>query len=216
MTTLIFLIAETKGGAIIEILLLLLVAAIIGYITSWLYFKSIYKKRKEILEFERHEFNNRIINLNAEISKLNNSISEKDMEIVHLKMGAKALNALQKEAVHETDDMKLKNKRTEQLLYNKDEALNQLLQRKHLLDYKSFGTATEAEKDDLKMISGISTLIEERLHALDIFTFRQISKFSPHDIETINDAIIYFSGRIEKDEWVAQARELLNSDEMQM
>jgi predicted flap endonuclease-1-like 5' DNA nuclease len=65
------------------------------------------------------------------------------------------------------------------------------------------------EKDDLKMISGIGPFIEERLHALDIYTFRQISKFTPRDIETINDAIEYFSGRIERDEWVAQARELV-------
>ncbi len=69
----------------------------------------------------------------------------------------------------------------------------------------------EAEKDDLKMISGIGPFIEERLHALDIFTFRQISKFTAQDIDTINDAIEYFSGRIERDEWVAQAKELVHS-----
>lgn len=216
MTTLIILFAQTKSGAIIEILLLLLVAAIIGYITSWLYYKSIYKKRIEILEFERHEFNNRIVNLNDEISKLNKSISEKELEIEYLKMEANALKALHEEAVHKTDNMKLQNMRTEQLLNNKDEALSQLLQRKHLLDYKSFGTATKEERDDLKMISGIGPLIEERLHTLDIFTFRQISKFTPRDIETIDDTIIYFSGRIEKDEWVAQARELLKSEEIRM
>ncbi len=107
--------------------------------------------------------------------------------------------------------MALKNKRNEQLLYEKDEALVHIAQRKHLLDYKSFGTATEAEKDDLKMISGIGPYIEERLHALDIFTFRQISNFTEQDIETINDAIIYFSGRIERDEWVSQAKELVQS-----
>ena len=61
------------------------------------------------------------------------------------------------------------------------------------------------------MISGIGPFIEERLHALDIYTFRQISKFTAKDIETINDAIIYFSGRIERDEWVAQAKELVNN-----
>ena len=83
-----------------------------------------------------------------------------------------------------------------------------------MLDYKSFGTATEAEKDDLKMISGIGPFIEERLHALDIYTFRQISKFTAQDINTINDAIDYFSGRIERDEWVAQARELVHSEDL--
>jgi predicted flap endonuclease-1-like 5' DNA nuclease len=95
-------------------------------------------------------------------------------------------------------------------LYEKDEALVLIAQRKHLLDYNSLGTAISAEKDDLKMISGIGPFIEERLHALDIFTFRQISKFTKKDINTINIAIEYFSGRIERDEWVAQAKELVH------
>jgi len=95
------------------------------------------------------------------------------------------------------------------LLYEKDEALVNIAQRRHLLDYKSFGTATIEDKDDLKMISGIGPFIEERLHALDIFTFEQISKFTPNDIETINDALEYFSGRIERDEWVIQAKEIV-------
>ena len=66
------------------------------------------------------------------------------------------------------------------------------------------------------MISGIGPFIEERLHALDIYTFRQISKFSARDIEMISDAILYFSGRIERDEWVAQARELLQDEKQRM
>jgi predicted flap endonuclease-1-like 5' DNA nuclease len=82
-----------------------------------------------------------------------------------------------------------------------------------LLDYSSFGTATEAEKDDLQMISGIGPFIEERLHEIDIFTFLQISKFTKRDINTIDIAIEYFSGRIERDEWVAQAEELVISEE---
>jgi len=124
------------------------------------------------------------------------------------------MKALHAEAVHETNDMMMKKKRTEQLLYEKDEALVHIAQNKHLLDYNSFGTATESEKDNLKMISGIGPFIEERLHALDIFTFNQISKFTALDVDTINDAIVYFSGRIERDEWVAQARDLVHSQDM--
>ncbi len=142
------------------------------------------------------------------------SLGEKDEEIEHLTLEIDALKALHTEAVHETDDMTLKNKRNEQLLYEKDEALVNIAQRKHLLDYKSFGTATSDEKDDLKMISGIGPFIEERLHALDIYTFRQISNFTPQDISTINDAIEYFSGRIDRDEWVAQAMELVRREDL--
>jgi len=211
MNTLTILLAQTKSGATIEILSLLLVAAIIGYITAWLYYKSIYEKRIEVIENEKHELNNQIVNLNEDKNNLNKSLREKDKEMEHLILEVKALKALQAEAVHETDDMTLKNKRTEQMLDEQDEALVNIAQRKHLLNYKSFGKATEAEKDDLKMISGIGPFVEERLYALDIYTFKQISKFTAKDIATINDAIEYFSGRIERDEWVAQAKELVHS-----
>jgi len=211
MSTLIILLAQTKIIATIEILSFLLVAAIIGYVTAWLYYKSIYVRRIKAIEAEKDELKNHIINLNTDKSNLQKRLGEKDNEIQYLNKEINALKALHKEAVHETDDMTLKNARTEQMLYEKDEALVLIAQRKHLLDYKSFGTATEAEKDDLKMISGIGPFIEERLHALDIYTFRQISKFTAKDIDTINDAIEYFSGRIERDEWVAQAKELVIS-----
>jgi predicted flap endonuclease-1-like 5' DNA nuclease len=214
MNNLLILLVQTKSEATIEIISLLLVAGIIGYITAWLYSKSVYVKKIEAVESDKHELNNRIVNLDGIIVDLNKINEEKKEEMEHLNLEVKALKALHAEAVHETDDMRLKNKRTEQLLYEKDEALVNIAQRKYLLDYKSFGTATAEEKDDLKMISGIGPFIEERLHALDIFTFDQISKFTARDVETINDAIEYFSGRIQRDEWVAQAIELVHRNDL--
>jgi len=181
MNTLLILLAQTKSGATIEILSLLMVAAIIGYVTAWLYYKSIYEKKIKAVESDKHELNNRIVNLDADIFKLKENLGEKEIDIEQLTMEAKVL-------VH-------------------------IAQHKHLLNYKSIGTATESEKDDLKMISGIGPVIEKRLNALDIYTFRQISNFTAQDIETINDAIIYFSDRIDRDEWVAQAKELVQSND---
>jgi predicted flap endonuclease-1-like 5' DNA nuclease len=210
MSTLLILLTQTKSGATIEILLLLLVAAIIGYTTAWLYSRSIYGKKIEGYQSEKKILNNHVISLSTDKNNLTERLIEKDKEIEHLILEVNALKALHAEAVRETNDMTLKNTRSEQKLYEKDEALVHITQRKHLLDYNSFGIAVEAEKDDLKMISGIGPFIEERLHALDIYTFRQISKFTARDIETINDAIEYFSGRIERDEWVSQATELVH------
>jgi predicted flap endonuclease-1-like 5' DNA nuclease len=214
MNALTILLAQTKSEATFEIIFMLLGSAIIGYLTAWLFYKAVYEKRIKVIESEKHELNNRIVNLDAEISGLKKNLSEKEEETEQLILEVRALKALHAEAVHETDDIALKNKRNEQLLYEKDEALINIAQRKHLLDYKSFGIALESEKDDLKMISGIGPFIEERLHALDIYTFRQISKFTPQDIDTINDAIEYFSGRIERDDWVAQALELVRREEL--
>jgi predicted flap endonuclease-1-like 5' DNA nuclease len=91
--------------------------------------------------------------------------------------------------------------------------LEDLAQRNHLIDYDRIGVASPEEKDDLTMISGIGPVIERRLNYIGIYTFRQISRFTPRDVEVINDTIVYFTGRIDRDEWVAQAIELVHSEE---
>ncbi|MFO7573755.1 MAG: hypothetical protein R6W67_01180 [Bacteroidales bacterium] len=176
MHTITILFTQTKGAAIIEILLLLIIAAIIGYITAWLFYRSAYKESLSETESEKHRLNNHIVNLNGEIVDLEKSLDEKDQEL-------------------------------EQLI------TENFAQYKHIIDYNSIGTASFDEKDDLTMISGIGHVIEKRLNALDIYTFRQISRLSPQDIQVINDTIIVFSGRIERDEWVAQASELVLHEE---
>ena len=193
--------AQTKLGATIEIIALLSGAGIIGYITAWLFYKSIYTASLEKKESEIKVLEKQIVKLNSDKSNLYNDIREKDEETDRLILEIKALKAVHVETVHVV------------AVQNKDEELINIAKKRHLLNYSSFGTATEAEKDDLKMISGIGPFIEERLHALDIYTFLQISRFSASDIVTINDAIIYFSGRIERDEWVAQAKELVHDEE---
>jgi len=213
MSTLGILLIQTRAEATVEIIALLSVAGIIGYVTAWLYYRAVYGKRIKVVESEKEELNKQIASLYDTRSKLNISVSEKDKEIKKLILEVKAFKALNAEAVDETEDVALKNRQNGQLLYEKDEALVYIAQFKHLLDFKSFGTAKESEKDDLKMISGIGPYIEERLHALDIFTFRQISNFTGKDIETLNGAIIYFSGRIDRDEWVVQAKELVQGND---
>ncbi|MGW8317108.1 MAG: hypothetical protein ACWGNV_16040, partial [Bacteroidales bacterium] len=97
---------------------------------------------------------------------------------------------------------------TEKELAEREELLKRISERKHLIDYARIGTARTEDKDDLKMISGIGPYIEEQLHTLDIFTFEQVSKFTKEDIESVTEAIEFFPGRIERDQWVAQAKEL--------
>lgn len=99
-------------------------------------------------------------------------------------------------------------KETELELHEKEELLKRISERKHLLDYASFGSASAEQKDDLKMISGIGPVLEEKLNTLDIYTFEQISKFNEKDREAVNEAIEFFPGRIERDEWIVQAKEL--------
>lgn len=212
MNTLAFFLTQTKGAATIEIILLLLGAGIIGYVTSWLYYKSVYTKQIEHNEAEIHDLEKQISELDSENEILQKRLHEKDDKIKSEKKEIKELKTLNAEATLETENLTVKNEKAEQLLSERDDALADIAKRKHLLDYSSFGIAHDEEKDNLKMISGIGPFIEERLNALDIYTFMQISKFTKKDIKTIHVAIEYFSGRIDRDEWVAQAKELVRSE----
>lgn len=62
--------------------------------------------------------------------------------------------------------------------------------------------------DDLTKISGVGPVIVGKLEALGITTFQQIADFTAEDIERIDNEL-NFKGRIERDDWVKQAKEFL-------
>ena len=63
-------------------------------------------------------------------------------------------------------------------------------------------------KDDLQIIKGIGPFIEEKLNALGIYMFIQIARMTPELEEEVNVAIEFFPGRVKRDQWVKQAKEL--------
>lgn len=67
----------------------------------------------------------------------------------------------------------------------------------------------DGEADDLKLISGVGPVLEGKLNDMGIYHFWQVAKFEQKDIDLVNDAMS-FPGRIERDEWVAQAQNLAN------
>ena len=68
-------------------------------------------------------------------------------------------------------------------------------------------TAPAGEPDDLKKISGVGPVIEKKLHALGITQYEQVAAFTADDIVDVDDALA-FKGRIERDDWLAQAKKL--------
>ena len=77
------------------------------------------------------------------------------------------------------------------------------------LNFDELAEASKNEKDDLKLISGVGPFIEKKLNSVGIFTFSQISKFSAQDIKDVTESINFFPGRIERDDWVGQAKKLM-------
>lgn len=71
----------------------------------------------------------------------------------------------------------------------------------------------EQAKDDLTRIKVIGPFLEEQLNQIGIFTYQQIAEFDQATIDEVTKAIGYFPGRIEKDDWVGQAKKLLAEEE---
>ena len=69
----------------------------------------------------------------------------------------------------------------------------------------SMAAASPATPDDLKRIRGIGLLIERKLNALGISSYEQIANWTADDVSTVN-AKLEFKGRIERENWIEQAR----------
>ncbi|HEY2818050.1 MAG TPA: hypothetical protein VGK44_13075 [Casimicrobiaceae bacterium] len=65
--------------------------------------------------------------------------------------------------------------------------------------------------DDLKLIVGIGPVLERMLQQLGVSTYRQIARWTERDIDEFDARLPEFPGRIRRDAWVTQARELHHS-----
>ena len=74
------------------------------------------------------------------------------------------------------------------------------------------GIERPATPDDLKLISGVGPKIEGTLHKLGIFTFAQVAAWKKAEREWV-DGYLNFKGRIERDDWVKQAKALAKGGE---
>jgi large subunit ribosomal protein L19 len=70
----------------------------------------------------------------------------------------------------------------------------------------------KGEADDLAQINGIDATLAARLKQLNLYKFEQIANFSDEDIANVEGAI-NIDGRIEKQDWIGQARALLTAAE---
>ena len=63
-------------------------------------------------------------------------------------------------------------------------------------------------KDDVKLIGGVGPALEKKLAALGITSLKQIAEFSAEDIARVDEELS-FKGRIEREDWIGQAKDLL-------
>jgi len=68
--------------------------------------------------------------------------------------------------------------------------------------------ARDGQPDDLKKISGVGPKLEGLLHENGVFHFDQIAAWTGDEIAYMDDKLS-FKGRIERDDWIAQANDLM-------
>ncbi|MGR3812927.1 MAG: 50S ribosomal protein L21 [Cognatishimia activa] len=72
---------------------------------------------------------------------------------------------------------------------------------------KAEAPAVEAGADDLKKLSGVGPALEKKLHAAGVTSFAQIAAWGEAEIADFDEKLS-FKGRIEREGWVEQAKEL--------
>ncbi|MCW8982311.1 MULTISPECIES: NrfD/PsrC family molybdoenzyme membrane anchor subunit [Altibacter] len=73
-----------------------------------------------------------------------------------------------------------------------------------------FDPATQTQ-DDLKLISGVGPVMEQKLHQLGIYTFEQVSRMTDREYDLLDSIIDEFPGRAKRDDWAGQAAKLKNN-----
>lgn len=63
--------------------------------------------------------------------------------------------------------------------------------------------------NDLTVIEGIGPFLEKKLNGIGIYNYEQIAALNEETIPVVTEQIEFFHGRIEKDDWVGQAKRLL-------
>ena len=62
--------------------------------------------------------------------------------------------------------------------------------------------------DDLRLIVGVGPVLERMLQQLGVSSYRQIARWTERDIDNFDARLPEFHGRVRRDDWVTQAREL--------
>ncbi|WP_290489142.1 hypothetical protein [Hyphomonas sp. UBA3988] len=67
-------------------------------------------------------------------------------------------------------------------------------------------SAAFGQDDDLERINGIGPMLAELLNEIGVFYFWQIAEWGPDEIKWVDDKLEHFKGRIQRDDWVGQAK----------
>jgi peptidoglycan hydrolase CwlO-like protein len=84
MTLLFIQFALSVTGAVVTIVALLLVAALIGYLSAWFYAKSVYTPVIKGLEEDKADLQKQVAGLRNDVTKLNSKVDDLNKTIAKL------------------------------------------------------------------------------------------------------------------------------------
>ncbi|MAL59078.1 MAG: hypothetical protein CMC14_03430 [Flavobacteriaceae bacterium] len=181
------------------IFLLMLSTFLIGYYAAWSIQRSKYSKI--VKKIKRQANLNKLNNISPNISDIETIFTEIKPKIVEVvkQTQQETIERNKEEALAKSADEIVQKARTSYITYTKN---------KPELNFENFGFGSKENKDDLTQINGIGPYIEQRLNEIGIYNYDQISRFKEEDIRILTDLIDFFPGRIERDNWIAQAESL--------
>ncbi len=74
---------------------------------------------------------------------------------------------------------------------------------------KLFEAPRDGEPDDLKQLRGVGPKLEEQLNRIGVWHLDQIASWTEAEAEWIDGHLEGFKGRVMRDDWIGQARELM-------
>jgi predicted flap endonuclease-1-like 5' DNA nuclease len=163
------------------------------------HFNLEYEKLQKKLEKAQIDFREDLKRLTREKERLREELNSWETHGEE----SKKKNSQLKENIELLEKEVSQHKKTQQEL---EVDLEKTQAEKEGLEAKLTKSFTLPSRDDLKLIHGIGPAIEKKLNALGIYSFRQISEFTPRTMEEVSNAIKFFPKRIERDNWVSQAR----------
>ncbi|PRY37130.1 putative flap endonuclease-1-like 5' DNA nuclease [Spirosoma oryzae] len=94
---------------------------------------------------------------------------------------------------------------------DEEAVLIRIQSRSKALDFERIGYAGPDDADNLRFIEGINPMVERRLHAAGMYRFSQLAHLTPDDVYLLNEILEFFPGRVLRDNWVGQAKTLLQN-----
>ncbi|MEZ4875432.1 MAG: hypothetical protein R2793_08280 [Flavobacteriaceae bacterium] len=186
-------------SAYMGLFLLMFSTFLIGYFAAWYFQRAKYAK---IIQKMKRQ---------ANLTKQQQQHSISDIETIFTEIKpriAEMVKQTQKDAPVEETSEKWQPKPAEKIVEQARTSYITYTKTKPELNFENFGYGNKNAKDDLTQINGIGPYIEQRLNEIGIYNYDQIARFKEEDIRILTELIDFFPGRIERDNWIAQAESL--------